>query len=147
MGEEKIIGSKSLSIKIPQEIGILPLRDTVIFPFMIVPLIVGREKSIKLINDCLAGQKIVGLIAQRKKEVEDPGLDELYRFGTVCKIHKMVRYPDQRVNIIVQGLRRFRLKQLVLEKPYLKAAITPLDDIIQTGMELEALSRSVSSQS
>jgi ATP-dependent Lon protease len=146
MGEEKIIGSKSLSIKIPQEIGILPLRDTVIFPFMIAPLIVGREKSIKLINDCLAGQKIVGLIAQRKKEVEDPGLDELYHFGTVCKIHKMVRYPDQRVNIIVQGLRRFRLERLVLEKPYLKAAITPLDDIIQTGMELEALSRSVSSQ-
>jgi ATP-dependent Lon protease len=131
---------------IPPEVGILPLRDTVIFPFMITPLLVGREKSIRLINDSLSGDKIVGLIAQRKTEMEDPRADDLYRYGTVCKIHKMIRYPDQRVNIIIQGLQRFRIESVLREEPYFKAAIAPLDDVIQADMEMQALTRSVSNQ-
>ncbi len=146
MEEETQLGGKILDIKIPREIGTLPLRDTVIFPFMIAPLLVGRERSILLINDCLSGDKIVGLIAQRKKEIETPTPDDLYRFGTVCKIHKMIRYPDQRVNIIVQGLQRFKLERFVQKEPYLKAEITPLKDVVQMDMELQALSRSVSNQ-
>jgi ATP-dependent Lon protease len=131
---------------IPPEVGILPLRDTVIFPFMITPLLVGREKSIRLINDSLSGDKIVGLIAQRKTEMEDPRADDLYRYGTVCKIRKMIRYPDQRVNIIIQGLQRFRIESVLREEPYFKAAIAPLDDVIQADMEMQALTRSVSNQ-
>jgi ATP-dependent Lon protease len=131
---------------IPSEMGILPLRDTVIFPFMITPLLVGREKSIRLINDSLSGDKIVGLVAQRKIELEEPHTDDLYRYGTVCKIHKMIRYPDQRVNIIIQGLQRFRIESVIQEEPYFRAAIAPLDDVVQTDMEMQALTRSVSNQ-
>lgn len=136
----------SVKVAIPREVGILPLRDTVIFPFMITPLLVGREKSIRLINESLSGDKIVGLIAQRKTDVEDPRADDLYRYGTLCKIHKMIRYPDQRVNIIIQGLQRFQLERVIQEKPYFKAAIAPLDDVVQTDMEIQALARSVSNQ-
>jgi len=133
-------------VLIPPEVGILPLRDTVLFPFMITPLLVGREKSIILINESLATDKIVGLITQQKTEVEDPRPEDLYQYGTVCKIHKMIRYPDQRVNIIVQGLQRFRVERFVQEAPYFKAAIVTLSDLIQEDMETQALCRSVSTQ-
>lgn len=136
----------SLKIPIPREIGILPLRDTVIFPFMITPLLVGREKSVRLINDCLAGDKIVGLVTQRKTDVEDPRPGDLYSCGTACKIHKMIRYPDQRVNIIVQGLQRFRVEGFVQEDPFFKAAIATLEEIVASDMEMQALTRSVSNQ-
>ncbi|MEJ2746162.1 MAG: LON peptidase substrate-binding domain-containing protein, partial [bacterium] len=136
----------NMKTPIPSEMGILPLRDTVIFPFMITPLLVGREKSIRLINDSLSGDKIVGLVAQRKIELEEPHTDDLYRYGTVCKIHKMIRYPDQRVNIIIQGLQRFRIESVIQEEPYFRAAIAPLDDVVQTDMEMQALTRSVSNQ-
>ncbi|MCX6357763.1 MAG: LON peptidase substrate-binding domain-containing protein, partial [Candidatus Aureabacteria bacterium] len=129
-------------VAIPREIGILPLRDTVIFPFMITPLLVGREKSIRLINEALSGEKIVGLLTQQKTEVEDPHAADLYRCGTICKIHKMIRYPDQRVNIIVQGLKRFRVEQFIHEDPYFKAAIQPVDEAAAHDMETQALTRS-----
>lgn len=146
MQESNTISDADVKVPLPREVGILPLRDTVVFPFMITPLLVGREKSIRLINESLAGEKLVGLITQQKTEVEDPRPEDLYRFGTICKIHKMIRYPDQRVNIIVQGLQRFRVERFVQEEPYFKAAIEPLEDILQPDMEMQALSRSVSSQ-
>jgi len=146
MQENEQIRGAGEAVPIPIEVGILPLRDTVIFPFMIAPLLVGREKSIALINESLAGDKIVGLVAQRKTDIEDPRPDDLYRFGTVCRIHKMIRYPDQRVNIIVQGLQRFRVERFVQEEPYFKAAIAALDDALLKDKELDALTRSVSNQ-
>ena len=146
MHENAVTIDESVKVAIPGEVGILPLRDTVIFPFMITPLLVGREKSVRLINECLAGDKIVGLLTQRKTEVEDPRAEDLYSFGTVCKIHKMIRYPDQRVNIIVQGLQRFRVERFVKEEPFFKAAIVPLEETAVADMEMQALTRSVSNQ-
>ncbi len=146
MHENAVTIDESVKVAIPREVGILPLRDTVIFPFMITPLLVGREKSVRLINDCLAGDKIVGFLTQRKTEVEDPRTEDLYSFGTVCKIHKMIRYPDQRVNIIVQGLQRFRVERFVKEEPFFKAAIVTLEEMAVADMEMQALTRSVSNQ-
>ncbi|MDD5557745.1 MAG: endopeptidase La [bacterium] len=144
MQEQQPQADNAARPSIPAELGVLPLRDTVIFPFMIAPLLVGREKSIRLINDALSGDKLVGLVAQRKADTEDPRSGDLFSFGTVCRIHKMIRFPDQRVNIIIQGLQRFRLERVIQEEPYLRAAVTPLDDIVEGGKELQALTRSVS---
>lgn len=146
MPDNAVTIDENVKVPIPPEAGILPLRDTVIFPFMITPLLVGREKSVRLINECLAGDKIVGLVTQRKIDVEDPRAGDLYTCGTVCKIHKMIRYPDQRVNIIVQGLQRFRVERFIQEEPFLKAAIVPLEEVVAADMEMQALTRSVSNQ-
>ena len=146
MQESAVAIDENAKAVIPHELGILPLRDTVIFPFMITPLLVGREKSVRLINDCLAGDKIVGLVTQRVTGLEDPAEADLYRFGTACRIHKMIRYPDQRVNIIVQGLQRFRVERFLQEEPYFKGVIVPLEEVVAADMETQALTRSVSNQ-
>ncbi len=146
MQESGVTIDENAKVSIPRELGILPLRDTVIFPFMITPLLVGREKSVRLINDCLAGEKIVGLVTQRATGLEDPSASDLYAFGTACRIHKMIRYPDHRVNIIVQGLQRFRVERFIQEEPYFKAAILPIEEVVASDMEFQALTRSVSNQ-
>jgi len=146
MEDKNTIIANEAAGPIPREVGILPLRDTVLFPFMITPLLVGREKSIRLINDSLAAEKIVGLLTQRKTELDEPSAEDLYQYGTICKIHKMIRYPDQRVNIIVQGLQRFKAEKFIQAEPYFKASITPLTDVVIQDMETQALARSVSNQ-
>lgn len=110
--------------KFPEEIPVLPLRNTVLFPGVVIPITVGREKSIHLIKDAYKGDKIIGVVAQKNDKTEDPALEELNRIGTLAFLIKMLRMPDGNTTVIIQGKRRFELKELSQKEPYLKAKIT-----------------------
>ncbi|HDI52029.1 MAG TPA: endopeptidase La [Bacteroidetes bacterium] len=148
--KEELPGAKDESeiekIEIPDEVPILALRDTVIYPFMVSPLFVARPKSIKLIDDVLIGNRILGLVAQRKTDVEDPKGEDLFKYGTVATILKMLKFPDGSVRVLVQGLTRMEVLEYVQTEPYLKAKIQPLEDVIEKSLELEALAKNITIQ-
>ncbi|MCD6170650.1 MAG: endopeptidase La [Candidatus Latescibacteria bacterium] len=132
--------------KIPSEIPILPLRNTVVFPSMAAPLMVSREKSVKLVDDVLSGNKLLGTITQRSPDVEEPTWKDIYNYGTVAIVHRMIRMPDGSMRILIQGIARFKVKKPLTGKPYLKAEIELLEDIIEKSIEIDALARNVSNQ-
>jgi ATP-dependent Lon protease len=119
--EEEDEISKELA---PEVLPILPLRNTVLFPGVVFPITVGRDKSIKLIRDAYKGDKTIGVVAQRDPEVEDPGYNDLYNIGTVAYIIKMLRMPDGNTTVIIQGKRKFQMNEVVQESPYLKARVS-----------------------
>jgi ATP-dependent Lon protease len=114
--------------KIPEVLSILPLRNTVLFPGVVIPITVGRDKSIRLIKDAYKADKIIGVVAQKDSSIEDPGVDDLYQVGTVASIIRMLRMPDGNTTVIIQGKRRFRLKEVKSAEPYLRASIESLTD-------------------
>ncbi|MBP7934968.1 MAG: LON peptidase substrate-binding domain-containing protein, partial [Phycisphaerae bacterium] len=114
--------------RIPGVLPILPIRDSVAYPGTIMPLSIGRDKSKRLIEQASAGDKMIGVIAQRRKETEDPGIDDLYRVGTACAILKVLSLPDGTLSIIVHGLTRFGLAELVQTEPFLLAQVQTHDD-------------------
>src|SRR5437868_1073755 len=105
-------------IEVPPEIPLLPLRNTVLFPGVVLPITVGRDKSIKAVNDAYKGDKLIGVIAQKDSNIEDPSVKDLEKIGTVAKIVKLIKMPDGGTTIIIQGKKRFELTQLVSEDPY-----------------------------
>jgi len=107
----------------PDELPILPLRNTVLFPGVVIPITVGRDKSIKLIKDAYKGDKTLGVVAQKNDEIEDPTIDELNEVGTIAHILKMLKMPDGNITVIIQGKKRFKLKEVTQTEPYLKAKI------------------------
>lgn len=109
--------------KFPQELPILPLRNTVLFPGVVIPITVGRDKSIRLIKDAYKGDKTIGVVAQKNDKTEDPSIEELNKIGTIAFLVKMFRMPDGNTTVIIQGKRRFELKELTQVEPYLKAKI------------------------
>lgn len=113
---------------IPVELSILPLRNTVLFPGVVIPITVGRDKSIKLIKDAYKGSKIIGVVAQKDTNIEDPGFNELNKIGTVANVIKMLRMPDGNTTIIIQGKRRFSLVEVTQSEPYLCAKVEALND-------------------
>ena len=117
------------SSDIPEELSILPLRNTVLFPGVVIPITVGRDKSIKLIKDAYKGEKIIGVVSQKDVNVEDPDASDLNNIGTVAKILKMLRMPDGNTTVIIQGKKRFELQKMVQEQPYFRAVITPFDEV------------------
>src|SRR5262245_2109091 len=119
--EEVSLGERPLSI--PAELPILPLRDTVLFPNSFMPLAVARESSVRLIDDAIANGKLIAVFTQRDASVEEPGEDDLYRVGTATHIHKMFKLPDGSLRLIVQGLARLRLDEVVATQPYLRARL------------------------
>jgi len=114
--------------KIPEILPILPLRNTVLFPGVVIPITVGRDRSIQLIKDYNKGDKTIGVVAQKSDTIEDPSEDDLYRVGTVAYIIKMLRMPDGNTTIIIQGKRRFKIDQFVQTEPYHKAKVSPFDE-------------------
>ncbi len=112
------------SEKVPDELSILPLRNTVLFPGVVIPITVGRDKSINLIKDAYKGDKIIGVVSQKNDTIEDPNVEDLNKIGTVAHIIKMLRMPDGNTTVIIQGKRRFELKEVKQTDPYIKAAIT-----------------------
>ena len=113
-------------MEIPSEIALLPLRNTVLFPGVVLPITVGRDKSIKAVNDAYKGNKLIGVIAQKDSSVEDPAPNDLENIGTVAKIVKQIKMPDGGTTIIIQGKSRFSIIALTTEEPYFKAAVTVL---------------------
>src|SRR6058998_3607891 len=119
---EAAAGDRPLSI--PSELPILPLRDTVLFPNSFMPLAVARESSVRLIDDAIANGKLIAVFTQRDASMEEPGQDDLYTVGTATHIHKMFKLPDGSLRLIVQGLARLTLDQVIATQPYLRARVT-----------------------
>jgi len=114
---------------IPDIMSVLPLRNTVLFPGVVIPITVGRDKSIKLIRDANKGKKIIGVVAQQDTAIEDPTFNQLHKVGTIALIIKMLQMPDGNTTVILQGKKRFLLKEEVQSEPYLKAIIEPFKEI------------------
>ncbi len=117
--DEEIIGSTPL----PDMLPILPLRNTVLFPGVVLPITVGRDKSIKLVKDCYKSGKNIGVIAQKSQSVEEPEADDLYTVGTMARIIKSLKMPDGTTTIIIQGIRRFDVEEIVQTEPYHMAKV------------------------
>ncbi|MFN9595942.1 MAG: endopeptidase La [Bacteroidota bacterium] len=122
--DEETMNSES----VPEVLAILPLRNTVLFPGVVIPITVGRDRSIHLIKDAYKADKIIGVVAQKDSTIEDPNIDDLHPIGTVAHIIKMLRMPDGNTTVIIQGKRRFSVDEVVEHDPYLRARITPLSD-------------------
>ncbi len=133
------------SMKLPDVLPVLPLKDTVIFPYIILPLSVGRDKSVLAVDQALAENRIIMLVTQKDASVEDPGEDDLHEFGTAALIMRMLKLPDGRIRILVQGLSRARIAHIGQTEPHLKAKIEQLDEPVfgEQDLELEALVRTV----
>jgi ATP-dependent Lon protease len=144
--EDKPIVPDSDQNVIPGELPILPLRDTVVFPNIVTPLVVAREKSVQLINDVIAGHRILGLVAQRRPEVDDPGADDIYEYGCAAIILRMLKFPDGSLRVLVQGLSRIRMRGVQKTAPYLVAEIETLQEEYVQTTEVEALKRNVAMQ-
>jgi ATP-dependent Lon protease len=132
-------------LSIPQELPVLPLRDTVLFPNSFMPLAVARESSVRLIDDAIGGGRLIGVFTQRDAAVEEPGQGDLYPVGTATHIHKMFKLPDGTLRLIVQGLARLKLEQLTSVKPYLVAHVTQAADELrdEDRLEIDALQRNI----
>jgi ATP-dependent Lon protease len=113
---------------LPEEISILPIKNTVLFPGVVIPITVGRQKSIKLVKKAYQGNRIIGVVAQKNPMAEEPAIDDLYRTGTVARIVKMLVLPDGNTTIIIQGKNRFSIREFVQEDPYLTARIDLLSE-------------------
>jgi len=113
---------------IPEVLPILPLRNTVLFPGVVLPITVGRDKSIKAVNDAYKHDKLIGVVAQKDANIEEPGADDLCRIGTVAKIVKLIKMPDGGTTIIIQGKKRFELVEMQSDDPYFKASVKLLAD-------------------
>jgi ATP-dependent Lon protease len=129
--------------KIPDTLPILPLRETVVFPDTVTPLAVGQERSVKLIDDVLHKDKMIGLATIRNSEVETAGPDDIFEVGTAAIIHKMLKVPDGSLRILVQGIKRIKIVKYTVADPYLVARVEPLEDRIDRTKEVEALSRNL----
>lgn len=134
--------------KMPVTIPLLPVRDVVIYPHMIVPLFVGREKSIRAVDESLSRDRLILLTAQKDAEAEDPSVEEIYTVGTVGMIMRMLKMPDGRVKILVQGTTRAKVLSFTKKTPYFEARIVEVPEVeVETaGLEVEALIRSVKDQ-
>ncbi|MEO7216211.1 endopeptidase La [Mucilaginibacter sp.] len=115
--------------QVPEILPILPLRNTVLFPGVVIPITVGRDKSIKLIRDANKGKRLIGVVAQQDVSVEDPNFSQLHRVGTIALIIKMLQMPDGNTTVILQGKKRFILKDEVQSEPYIKATLEPFKEI------------------
>lgn len=127
--------------EVPEELPILPLRNTVLFPGVVIPITVGRDKSIKLIKEAYKGDKIIGVIAQKDVNIEDPDFEDLHNIGTVAHILKLLQMPDGSTTAIIQGKKRFTLESLVQTDPFFKAKVTQfgIQDIILEDKNFDAL--------
>ncbi len=118
----------SNGIELPAEIALLPLRNTVLFPGVVLPITVGRDKSIKAVNDAYKTDKLIGVVAQKDSTVEDPAINDLEHIGTVAKIVKLIKMPDGGTTVIIQGKSRFIVESVFTDDPYFKARIKKLEE-------------------
>ena len=109
--------------ELPNSLPILPLRNTVLFPGVVIPITAGRDKSIKLINDANAKGKVIGVVAQKNEDVEDPKRNDIHTIGTVARILRVLKMPDGNVTVIIQGKKRFEISKIISEEPYLNALV------------------------
>src|ERR1700694_292711 len=127
---------------VPEILPILPVRDTVLFPGAVLPLTVGRESSLALVNSLEGDEKLLAVVAQLDPRIEDPSAADLHKVGTVAKVHKTVKMPNGNVVVFLEGLQRVQVTELITFRPYMRARVEPQPDIIgEVDAELEALQR------
>ncbi|MGA2111564.1 MAG: endopeptidase La [Anaerolineales bacterium] len=131
---------------IPEELSILPLRGIVVYPQTVVPLTIGQPRSVKLVDDAAVGERTIGLVTSKDPEKETPGPEDLYSIGTAAIVHRLFRAPDGTIRIVVQGLSRFRIREFVAQDPYLRARVEVANEIVEEGLEIQALARNVRDQ-
>jgi len=131
------------NVTIPEVLPVLPLKDVVVYPFAIQPLGVGQERSIRLIDDVMHGNRLVVLVAQKSAELDQAGPDDVFKIGTVSRIGRIFRMPDGTIQIAVQGLERVDIGEFTQEKPYLMAHVTNRPDVQEEDNETEAIKRNV----
>jgi ATP-dependent Lon protease len=130
---------------LPEALPILPLRETVTYPDTLTPLAVGQERSIKLVNDVLSGNRMLAMAASKDPENDKPGPDDLYDVGVAGTVARMMRVPDGTLRILVQGSERIRILDYISEQPYLVARVEAMPEVVEESTELEALTRNVQS--
>ena len=128
---------------VADDLPVLPLRGIVVYPMMWLPLTIGQERSIKLVEDSLPQNRIIALVTSRDESVEEPAPDQIYEIGTAAQVHRVLKAPDGTIRLAVQGLERIRLKEYIQEKPYLRARVEVLPETLEEGLELDGSARAV----
>src|SRR5262245_48910766 len=131
---------------LPGELAILGLSDIVIFPGMVAPLLVDTAQSIRLIDDVVEGDRLLGVVLQRKAELDNPGPQDLHEFGCAARVLKMLKFPDNTVRVLVEGLRRCQIKDYTSREPYLVAKVEVLKEGTEETLEMTALARNAYQQ-
>jgi len=130
-------------VELPSELSVLPLKDTVVFPDSVLPLAIGQERSVRLVDDAVAGNRLLALVASKDSDVEVPGWDDLHDIGTAAVVQKMLRVPDGSLRILVQGVRRIRLIDRLQDEPYLLGRFIEVPDVYEETPETQALAQNV----
>ncbi len=129
---------------VPAELPLLPLKDTVVYPLTVYPLVIGKDKSIKLVNDVTMGDKFLALTAQRKIDIEVASMEDIYPIGTMARILQMIKVPDGTLRVLVQGIERIKIASFIQTEPYIKARVSAQTDKSEKSVELDALMRGIS---
>ncbi len=132
--------------EVPGELPILPLRGVVVFPQTAIPLTVGQPRSIKLVDEVVANDRLIGLVTSKDPELETPGPQDVYYIGTLASIHRLFRAPDGTIRLLVQGLARIKVEEYTGTEPYLRARVRPIPETVEDSLEVEALVRNVVEQ-
>jgi len=130
-------------LELPPELPVLPLKDTVVFPDSVLPLAIGQERSVRLVDDVVSGNRLLALVAAKDKDVDQPGWDDLYEVGTAAVVQKMIRVPDGSLRVLVQGIRRIRLLDRLDDEPYLVGRFVEVPDVYEESPETQALTQNV----
>ena len=132
-------------LELPSQLPVLPLKDTVVFPDSVLPLAIGQERSVRLVDAAVGGNRLVALVATKDSEIEQPGWDDLHEVGTAAVVQKMIRVPDGSLRILVQGIRRIRLIDRIGDEPYLVGRFLEIPDVYEETPQTQALSQNVQS--
>ena len=123
--------------EVPDALPLLPLRNTVLFPGVVIPITAGRDQSIKLIKEANNGNKTIGVVAQINEKTENPGMDDIHKIGTVARILKILKMPDGNTMVVLQGKKRFEVREMLQENPYLMARVRELKEEVPAIDETE----------
>ena len=130
-------------VELPSELRVLPLKDTVVFPDSVLPLAIGQERSVRLVDDVVSGDRLLALVASKDADIETPGWDDLYEVGAAAVVQKMLRVPDGSLRVLVQGIRRIRLIDKLQDEPYLVGRFIEVPDVYEETPETQALAQNV----
>ena len=136
-------GKEAEKSMISDDLPVLPLRGVVVYPMMWLPLTIGQQRSINLVEDALPESRIIALVTSRDESVEEPLPAEIYEIGTAAQVHRVLKAPDGTIRLAVQGLERIRIREYIQEKPYLRARVEVLPETVEESLEVEALTRAV----
>jgi len=138
---QDVIKTETSAHELPTHLPVLPLSDVVVFPHMVAPLLVSNPQSIQLIDEVVAGNRLLAVTLQTDPDLEQPKPDQLLPYGCVARVMRMLKFPDDSVRVLIQGLKRMRIVRVESEKPYLQAEIAPLNDELDPTLVTSALAR------